>query len=233
MDAPRVLIIEDDGAIRSVVRSAVEADGAVVVEAATGAAGLALALAEPPDLVVLDLGLPDVDGRYVCRTLREAGAMPILVLSARHADVEKAEMLDGGADDYLTKPFSTVELRARVRAQLRRARERVRAGSATSLHVSGLHVDLDARTMHRDGAPIRLTRTEWALCRALIENAGRTVTHDQLFAMVWGRSYGDAQKYLRVYVAQLRRKIEQDSLRPSLIVTEPGVGYRFVIPEMS
>ncbi|GAB1340956.1 response regulator [Gemmatimonas sp.] len=231
MPAARVLIIEDDTAIRSVVRAAVEADGGRVFEAATASAGLQLAAAERPDLIVLDLGLPDADGRDVCKRLRAQGPVPILVLSARQQDTEKASLLDSGADDYLTKPFSTLELRARLRAQVRRARMLRGTEHDAPLRTAGLIVDFERRSVRRNDQEIHLTPTEWTLLQALARDAGRTVTHDQLFARVWGREYGDAQKYLRVYIAQLRRKIEGDPLRPVLIVTEPGVGYRFCAPE--
>lgn len=230
MSVARVLIIEDDTAIRSVVRAAVEADGGRVFEAATVQAGLALAAAECPDLIVLDLGLPDGDGRAVCSALRASGLVPILVLSARGGETDKAELLDGGADDYLTKPFSTIELRARIRAQLRRARRADPPRDPANYVTHGLVVHFEARVVARDGVEVHLTPTEWSLLKALTHHAGRTVTHAQLFSRVWGREYGDAQKYLRVYIAQLRRKIEQDPLRPALIVTEPGVGYRFAAP---
>ncbi len=230
MFAARVLVIEDDTSIRSVVRAAVEADGGVVFEAATGAAGQALARAERPDVIVLDLGLPDTDGLALCRVLRSAGPVPILVLSARHTTRDKTELLDAGADDYLTKPFSTLELRARLRAQVRRARMRPAPHDDTPLTSDGLRVDFARRTVSRDSVPVHLTPTEWELLRALAQDVGRTVTHAQLFARVWGREYGDAPQYVRVYVANLRRKIETDPLRPRLIVTEPGVGYRFELP---
>jgi two-component system KDP operon response regulator KdpE len=230
MFAARIVIIEDDSAIRSAVRAAVEAEGGVAFEAASGSAGLALCLSERPDLVVLDLGLPDMTGRQVCRAVRETGAMPILVLSARQTVDDKAELLDSGADDYLTKPFSTVELRARMRAQLRRARMgRIDPHDGRLVH-GELSVDLRARRVLRHDVAVHLTPTEWELLRALALDAGRTVTHDQLFARVWGRRYGDAQQYLRVYIAHLRRKIEVDPLRPVIIVTEAGVGYRFALP---
>lgn len=231
MPSARVLVIEDDTAIRSVVRAAVEADGGRVFEAATAAAGLQLAAAERPDLIVLDLGLPDADGRDVCKRLRAQGPVPILVLSARQQDTEKATLLDSGADDYLTKPFSTLELRARLRAQVRRARMLRVTEQGAPLRAAGLTVDFELRSVRRNDQEIHLTPTEWTLLQALARDVGRTVTHDQLFARVWGREYGDAQKYLRVYIAQLRRKIEGDPLRPVLIVTEPGVGYRFCAPE--
>jgi len=224
---PTVLVIDDETPIRSIVRAAVEADGGTVYEAATGASGLALARSERPQLIVLDLGLPDVDGLVVCRSIREWSSAPILVLSARHSDQEKAKLLDAGADDYLTKPFSTLELQARVRAQLRRARMGPVPGGDAPIAVGALTVDLANRSVIRDGAPVHLTPTEWDLLRALVTHAGRTMTHRQLFDAVWGKVAGDAQQYLRVYVAHLRRKIEADPLRPTLILTEPGVGYRF------
>lgn len=228
---PTVLVVDDETAIRSIVRAAVESDGGTVFEAASGARGLELARAERPSLVVLDLGLPDTDGLAVCRALREWSSAPILVLSARHSEEEKARLLDAGADDYLTKPFSTLELQARVRAQLRRARMGPVPGGDTPITAHGLTVDLAHRRVLRDGAPVHLTPTEWELLRALVAQAGRTVTHQQLFDAVWGRSHGDAQQYLRVYVAHLRRKIEADPLRPTLLVTEAGVGYRFALPD--
>jgi two-component system KDP operon response regulator KdpE len=205
----------------------VESDGGRVFEAATAASGLELARREHPDLIVLDLGLPDQDGLDVCREIRRWSAMPILVLSARHSDQEKAALLDAGADDYLTKPFSTIELKARIRAQLRRARMGPVLGGDTPLATGGLAIDLAGRSVIRDGATVHLTPTEWELLRALVAHAGRTMTHRQLFDAVWGRHHGDAQQYLRVYVANLRRKLEVDPLRPTLIHTEPGVGYRF------
>ena len=227
---PSVLVIDDETNIRSIVRAAIESDGGTVYEAASASTGLALARDVRPDLVVLDLGLPDRDGYEVCRTLREWSSAPILVLSARHSDEEKARLLDVGADDYLTKPFSTLELQARARAQLRRARMGPVPGGDAPVTVDGLTVDLAHGIVTRDDAPIHLTRTEWALLRALVSHAGRTMTHHQLFDAVWGRSHGDAQQYLRVYIAHLRRKIERDPLRPAIILTESGLGYRFVLP---
>lgn len=225
-----LLVIDDEPQIRRALRNALGSDDARVIEAATGAEGLDLAAAERPDLVVLDLGLPDAEGLDVCRDLRAFSRAPVLVLSARHSDHEKATLLDAGADDYVTKPFSPVELQARVRALLRRqAREATRDG-ATTLAAGDLVVDFAARTVRRSGEEVRLTPIEWELLRTLASHAGRTLTHRQLFAEVWpGRAYGDAQQYLRVHVAHLRRKLETDPVRPRHIRTEPGVGYRFVI----
>lgn len=227
-----VLVIDDEPQIRRIVRMALQAPSTRVVEAKDGTTGLELAVAERPQLVVLDLGLPDLSGVAVCAALREWTRAPILVLSARHSDSEKVALLDAGADDYVTKPFSTSELQARVRALLRRAARGDTADAATRIESGDLVIDLVGRTLTVAGAPVHLTRTEWEVLRALATQAGRTLTHQQLFREVWsGRAYGDAQQYLRVQVAHLRRKIERDIVRPRYIVTEPGIGYRFVIAD--
>jgi two-component system KDP operon response regulator KdpE len=221
-----ILVIDDEPQIRRVVRNALTADDTRVVEAASGRGGIDLAAAERPDLIVLDLGLPDVGGLEVCREIRAWSTTPLVVLSARHSDREKADLLDAGADDYITKPFSTLEFQARVRAQLRRARMSPEHSPMT-IAVDDVTIDLVKRSVTRDGTTIHLTPIEWGLLRALASHAGRTMTHSQLFAQVWSRSHGDAQQYLRVHVANLRRKLERDPVRPRLIITEPGVGYRF------
>jgi len=221
------LVIDDEAQIRRVVSHALADDFNKVVEAATGADGVRLAAIERPSLIVLDLGLPDASGVSVCAEIRKASSAMILVLSARHADQEKAMLLDAGADDYVTKPFSTLELKARVRALLRRGHSQQSGGGAIMRH-GALTMDLEARTLTRDGSQVHLTPTEWELVRVLMSNAGKTLTHRQLFAAVWpGRQYGDAQQYLRVHVANVRRKIELNALDPHYIFTEPGVGYRF------
>jgi two-component system, OmpR family, KDP operon response regulator KdpE len=222
-----LLVIDDEPQIRRVVRHALEADGARVLEAATGRDGIDLAAAARPDLIVLDLGLPDMPGADVCRDLRGWSTAPILVLSARHTDDEKAALLDLGADDYVTKPFSTRELQARIRAQLRRAQLGQTAEKDPRIDADGVVIDLAKRSVTRDDVAVHLTPIEWELLRVLATNAGRTMTHRQLFSRVWSRSHGDAQQLLRVHVASLRRKLERDSVRPRLIITEPGVGYRF------
>ena len=228
MTETTILVIDDEPQIRRVVRNALADEGVRVLEAATGAEGIDRAAAERPDLVVLDLGLPDVAGASVCAEIRGWSSAPIVVLSARHSEHEKVALLDAGADDYVTKPFSGAELRARVRAQLRRSRVDPRAGAAGPVEADGLRIDVARRVLSRDGEEIHLTPTEWDLLRAFVANAGRTLTHDQIFRAVWGRATGgDPQAYLRVHVANLRRKVERDSVRPTLIVTEPGVGYRF------
>jgi two-component system KDP operon response regulator KdpE len=223
-----MLVIDDEPQIRRVVRNAVADVGLRVLEASTGNEGIDLAAAEQPALIVLDLGLPDQDGLEVCRQLRAFTAVPIIVLSARHSASEKEALLDAGADDYVTKPFSTVEFKARVRAQLRRASQAVAGTRQKSIvEAHGVTIDLAARTVRREGSEVHLTPTEWNLLRTFVGNAGKTLTHSQLFTAVWGSASGDAQQYLRVYVGQLRRKLEADPVRPRLIRTEPAVGYRF------
>jgi two-component system KDP operon response regulator KdpE len=224
-----ILVIDDEPQIRRAVHMALENDETRVVDAATANDGLAIAGAERPELVVLDLGLPDRPGIDVCRELRGWSEAPILVLSARHSDEEKVSLLDAGADDYITKPFSTVELQARVRALLRRS-ARTSGTGEPRIQSGSLSIDLIARTATVRGEVIHLTPIEWELLRVLATNAGRVLTHRQLFSQVWsGRSAGDAQKYLRVHVAHLRRKVEENPVRPRCIITELGVGYRFVI----
>ena len=221
------LIIDDEPRIRGVVSNALADDYARVIEASSGGEGLRLAAAERPSLIVLDLGLPDTSGVSVCQEIRKSSDALILVLSARHADREKATLLDAGADDYVTKPFSTLELEARVRALQRRATA-PRSVAGKTVASGALKMDLDARTLSRNGEPVHLTPTEWDLLRVLMSNSGRTMTHRQLFSAVWsGRQFGDAQQYLRVHVANVRRKIESNPLDPEYIITEPGVGYRF------
>jgi two-component system KDP operon response regulator KdpE len=222
---PTILVIDDEPQIRRVVRNTFQAAGAKVVEAATGREGIDRAAAERPDLIILDVGLPDIAGTDVCREIRKWAGVPIVVLSARHSDDEKVALLDAGADDYVTKPFSTPELQARARALLRRIPGSTAGGK---IAIGELVLDAAAHTVTRSGQLLRLTRTEWELLRVLMSNAGRVMTHQQLFRSVWtGRAFGDAQQYLRVYVARLRRKIEPDVVRPRYIHTEPGVGYRF------
>jgi len=231
--APRgtLLVIDDEPQIRRAVRNTLAGEFAKVIEAENGSAAVDLAAAERPDFVVLDLGLPDSAGIAVCRELRKWLDAPILVLSARHADGEKVALLDAGADDYVTKPFSPDELKARVRAHLRRLRAAGGAAPNGTIVHGDLAIDLDARVARRGGSVVHLTPTEWDLLRALLAHAGRTLTHRQLFAAVWGNASGDAQQYLRVHVAALRRKLESDPVHPRLIHTEPGVGYRLDLDE--
>ncbi len=226
-DQPTVLVVDDEPHIRRAVRNAVTGDFGTVVEAATAEEALMEAAARRPDLIILDLGLPDRSGQWVCREIRKWSTIPIIVLSAHHSEKEKVELLDLGADDYVTKPFSPAELNARVRAQIRRARISDLPGEGGAFAVGDLMIDTAARTVKRNGQDVHLTPTEWELLRTFLRHPGKTLTHHQLFRAVWAASSGDPKQYLRVYVANLRRKLEPDSLRPSLIITEPGVGYRF------
>ncbi|NJD11698.1 MAG: response regulator [Gemmatimonadetes bacterium] len=226
-DEIRVLVIDDEAPIRRAVSNALVADGLSVSEAGTAREGLDLAAAERPALIILDLGLPDGSGINVCRDLRGWCRVPIIVLSARHSDSEKVALLDAGADAYVTKPFSASALQARVRAQLRRAAAAPADGGRGEIEINGLRLDLARRSVGRGAREIHLTPTEWDLLRELVRHAGRTLTHRQLFAAVWPHSGGDAQAYLRVHISNLRGKIEVDPVRPHLVLTEPGVGYRF------
>lgn len=227
MGPTTVLVIDDEPQIRRVVRNAVQSEAGNVLEAADGREGIDVAAAERPQLIVLDLGLPDMDGIEVCREIRSWSSAPIIVLSARHSAQEKAALLDAGADDYITKPFSTIEFQARLRAALRRSGASPAPGADAPIVADGLTIDLAKPSVARDGKVIHLTKTEWDVLRTLARHSGRTMTHRQIFTEVWGNSYGDAQQYLRVHIRSLRRKMETDPVRPRLIVTEPGVGYRF------
>ncbi len=224
--ANAILVIDDEPQIRHALAAALLPLSDAILEAGTGAEGIAQATLAHPDLVVLDLGLPDMPGVQVCTELRRRSSAPIVVLSARHAEEEKVTLFTAGADDYVTKPFGLAEFVARVQAQLRRARLAPQSASSV-LEFGGLSVDLSRREVHRDGALVRLTRTEWRLVQTLVTHAGRTLTHQQIFDEVWGQSFGNPQQYLRVHLTNLRRKIERDPATPRLIVTEPGVGYRF------
>ncbi len=222
-----VLVVDDEPQIRRVVRNALASDTTRVIEAANARDAIDLAAAERPSLIVLDLGLPDAGGVEVCREIRSWSQAPIIVLSARHSDQEKVALLDAGADDYVTKPFSPGELQARVRAQLRRSRLAPAAGEGQVITIGDLVIDPVKPSVKKSDVPVHLTKIEWELLRTLLKHTGRTLTHQQLFRAVWGNSSGDMQQYLRVHVRSLRRKLETDPVRPRLIVTEPGVGYRF------
>lgn len=224
-----MLVVDDEPQIVRALVINLKARKYEVDAAADGASALELAAARHPDVVVLDLGLPDMDGVEVIRGLRGWTRVPILVLSARQTSDEKVEALDAGADDYVTKPFGMDELLARLRAAVRRA-EPVGAGdedSVAMVETEGFTVDLVAKKVHREGRDVRLTPTEWHLLEVLVRNTGRLVSQKQLLQEVWGPSYGTETNYLRVYMAQLRRKLEADPSHPRHFVTEPGMGYRF------
>ncbi len=227
MQADVVMVVDDEPQIRRVVRNALAADYGRVLEASTGREAIDLAAAERPSLIVLDLGLPDMPGIDVCREIRTWSSAPIIILSAQHSDAEKVALLDAGADDYITKPFSPGEFKARVRANLRRANLAPAAGAGQTITVGSLVIDPVKPAIRKDDVVVHLTKIEWELLRTLLKHSGRTLTHQQLFHAVWGNSSGDMQQYLRVHIRALRRKLEADPVRPRLIVTEPGVGYRF------
>jgi two-component system KDP operon response regulator KdpE len=222
-----VLLVEDEAQIRRFVRSALEGDGCRVAEAETMREGLIEAGTRKPDLVILDLGLPDGDGVQFVEDLRAWSAIPVIILSARSTEHDKIEVLDAGADDYLTKPFSVGELLARVRALLRRQARTVE-GESPVLRFGAVEVDLSRRVVLRHGAPVRLTPIEYRLLAALLANAGKVMTHRHLLRDVWGPAFFESNHYLRIYVSRLRQKLEDDPAQPHHFLTETGVGYRFV-----
>jgi len=219
----RVLVVDDERAIRRYLHAALNAQGYTVYEASGGKEALNMVVAERPDLIILDLGLPDMDGVEVTRQLREWTQTPIIILSVREQDRDKIDALDAGADDYLTKPFSSGELMARMRAALRRS---VQSTSEPVFETDDMKVDLTRRQVRVSGEEILLTPTEYDLLRILVQNAGRVLTHRQLLRQVWGNAYESETHLLRVNMSNLRRKIEPDPTRPRYIITEPGVGYR-------
>lgn len=222
---PKILTIEDDRSIRTVLRVNLEANGYFVLEAESATAGLQMAIRESPDAVILDLGLPDKDGRHVILSLRDWSTVPILVLSARDNEADKVGALDAGADDYVTKPFNSMELLARIRVALRHA-SRNAAPEDPLFHSGELMVDLSARTVTVAGNPVHLTPTEYKILHILIRHAGKLVTHRQLLKDVWGPDSLHETQYLRVHMANLRAKIERQPAQPKLLLTDPGIGYR-------
>jgi two-component system KDP operon response regulator KdpE len=219
----RVLVVDDERAIRRYLHAALNAQGYTVYEASGGKEALNMVVADRPDLIILDLGLPDIDGVEVTRQLREWTQIPIIILSVREQESDKIDALDAGADDYLTKPFSSGELMARMRAALRRT---MQTASEPVFETDNLKVDLTRRQVRVRGEEISLTPTEYDLLRILVQNAGRVLTHRQLLRQVWGGVYESEAHLLRVNMSNLRRKIEPDPTRPRYIITEPGVGYR-------
>jgi two-component system KDP operon response regulator KdpE len=223
---PAVLLIEDDREIRHWLRVVLEAEGYRLFLEETGEQGLAEAAARQPDLVLLDLGLPDVDGVEVIRRIREWSTVPIIVISARGQEQDKVNALDAGADDYVSKPFGTSELLARMRVALRHA-SALRDGAESAAYETGtLRVDLAARLVYVDGREVHLTPNEYKLLAALVRHAGKVLTHRHLLKEVWGPNFVEHTNYLRVHMSQLRRKIEAEPARPRYILTESGVGYR-------
>jgi two-component system KDP operon response regulator KdpE len=230
MGAPvgqRILVADDEVALRDFISRNLRARGYVVSEAGNGLEALAIWERESPQLAVLDIMMPRMDGLEVCRRIREHSNVPIIALTALDAEADKVAALDLGADDYLTKPFGVEELLARVRAAMRRSQwqgERTESGVLT---IGALTIDLEGHVVRRDDLEIKLTPTEFALLGQLVTHAGKVLTHRQLLQRVWGPEYGDEAEYLRVYVQRLRRKLEPEPATPHYLLTEPGVGYRF------
>jgi two-component system KDP operon response regulator KdpE len=220
-----VLVIDDEPQMRRLLRVTLEAHGYAVTDAATGNDGIVQAAQARPEIIVLDLGLPDLDGVTVLKRIREWSRVPIIILSVRDRDGDKGAALDAGADDFVTKPFSSAELLARLRTALRRSQP----PTASSVFRSGdIEVDLAARLVKKNGQEIKLTPTEYALLRLLVVHAGKVLTHRQLLTDVWGPTAVEQTHYLRVHIAHLRDKLEDDSAQPKFILTEPAIGYRAV-----
>lgn len=226
MIQPTILVVDDEPAIHRFLTPVLSAEGYRVVQALTGAEAVRTATESPPDAIVLDLGLPDLDGKEVIRRIRKLSQVPIVVLSARDRESEKVQALDLGADDYVEKPFGVGELMARLRAGLRHARQTL--GHGGIMRSGPIAIDVEAHQVRKAGVEIRLTRREFDVLLVLLRNAGKVVTHSRLLREVWGSANEGDTQYLRVYVGQLRQKLEDDPSAPRLIVTEPGIGYRLV-----
>ena len=222
---PLALVVDDEPQMRRLLRVTLEGNGYRVADAATGNDAILQAAQSRPDVVVLDLGLPDLDGVAVLKRLREWSPVPVVVLSVREREEDKIAALDNGADDYVTKPFNTGELLARLRAALRHAQPQ---GADATFRSGNLEVDLAARVVRKNGSEIKLTPIEYALLRLFVTNAGRVLTHRQILQAVWGPTVVEDTRHLRVHIAHLRDKIEPDPRQPELIVTESGIGYRFI-----
>ncbi|MCB0034529.1 MAG: response regulator [Anaerolineales bacterium] len=226
MEALKIVGIDDEWPIRRFLQTALAAHQHIIYEAASGAEGVAAVIQQRPDVVILDLGLPDMEGFEVTRRLRECTEIPIIILSVREREADKIAALDAGADDYLTKPFGVGELLARIRAAMRRVSP---TNLEPILESDGLLVDMAHRLVKVNGEEVSLTPTEYDLLRTLVTHAGKVLTHHQLLQQVWGSGYGDEAHLLRVNISNLRRKIEPQPARPRYILTEPGVGYRLFV----
>ena len=224
-----ILLVEDDPALRRALRTMMRSRDLEVVDLGTGEDAVVLASGGAADVIVLDLGLPDLDGLEVLRRVRTFSGVPVIVLTAHHQQAEKIRALDAGADDYVTKPFDVDELLARIRAALRRAPHASQPPAL--LRVDDLEVDLARRRVTRGGEQVHLTRTELSLLELLVRNPGKLLTQEFLLREVWGPEYGTESNYLRVYVGQLRKKLGDDAAHPRLILTEPGIGYRWIAGE--
>jgi two-component system, OmpR family, KDP operon response regulator KdpE len=225
-DRIKLLVIDDELAIRRFLRASLDAEQFVLLEASEGREGIRVAATENPDIILLDLGLPDLDGNQVAREVREWSETPIIVLSAREQERDKVAALDAGADDYLTKPFGIGELLARIRVALRHVERSRSSAPEPVFRAGGLEVDLASHVVRLNSEEVHLTPNEFKLLALLVRNAGKVVTHKHLLTQVWGGAYAEESHYLRVYMGQLRHKLEADPARPKLLTTEPGVGYR-------
>ncbi len=225
---PIILVIDDEQQIQKLLRLTLESNGFAVRIAGSGNEGSVMAATERPELIILDLGLPDLDGLQVLRKIRDWSTVPVLILSVRASELDIVSCLDSGANDYLVKPFRTGELLARVRAALR---HRPGHGETAVFNFQGLSVDLNGRTVKRGSEFIKLTATEYALLALFLRNAGRVLTHKFILEQVWGPTHTDEPQYTRVYVGSLRKKIEKNPANPKIIVTESGIGYRMSIEE--
>ena len=225
---PSVLVVDDEQPLRDFIRKNLEARGFTVHAAANGLEALAVFNTQPLDLIILDVMMPTMDGLETARRIRQSSLVPIVILTALSEEKDKVAALDLGADDYLTKPFGVEELLARVRAVLRRAKPQTAPLSASTLHAGDIILDPAAHIASRNGEPLKLTPTEFDLLHYLMRNTGKVITHRELLQRVWGAEYGDEAEYLRVYIRRLRQKIEADPLNPRHLLTEHGVGYRFL-----
>lgn len=223
--ATRILVIDDEPQIRKLLKVSLNAHGYEIDEAANGHDGVNRAAIFKPDLLIVDLGLPDIDGKVVIKEIREWSEAPIIILTARDQEQEKIEALDSGADDYITKPFGVGELMARMRVCLRRT---ATVDNDPVLECGGLSIDLVQRRVLVDGQEVKLTPTEYEIIKIMAQHAGKVITHKQLLKAVWGNSYNDDTHYVRVYIGQLRRKIEKNPTQPRYIITESGIGYRLM-----
>jgi len=222
---PKVLVVDDEPQIRRFLRASLQSHDYVVVEAENGKEAVRVCTVQKPDLLILDLGLPDMDGLDVIKLVREWSQIPIIVLSIRSDDIDKIEALDRGANDYVTKPFSMGELLARMRAALRQGRGDGADNSAV-ITAGDISIDLGKRLITLGGTPVKLSRKEYDLLKILASHLGKVITHQQLLQEVWGPAYVEETQYLRVYIGQLRQKLERDPANPKWLITEPGVGYR-------
>ncbi len=223
----KILIVDDELAIRRFLQIALKAQGYEVSEASSGIEGLQMVTAVHPELMILDLGLNDMDGLTVLKRLREWSGIPVIILTVRGADADKVALLDAGANDYLTKPFSVPELQARIRAALRLTKS---ASEEPVFRAGSIEVDFASHVVRKDGTEVRLTATEYELLKLLVRDAGKLLTQRQLLKQIWGINAIEHTHYLRVYIGQLRKKLESDPSRPRYIITEPGMGYRFKTP---